>query len=208
MDINKIDWNGIWREGTNYNHKFSDFNKVQSAATHVDDLIDRRTLTGQGGHFKFNWTTATSVVGGCIGSIARYTSNPSKLGLWSAGQPDTVTVNIRILGWITINGDSISTTTNAANTNNILEIQLQKFENGFLYNVLVPTDQLSQIDLLQPLNSSNLNSPSPSPSPSQEPTSSSEPPPEPFPTTLVVALMASVAVASAGLLVYLRKRKH
>jgi len=140
----------IWLEGTNYNHTFSDFNKVQSAATHVDDLIDRRTLTGQGGHFKFNWTTATSVVGGCIGSIARYTSNPSKLGLWSAGQPDTVTVNIRILGWITINGDSISTTTNAANTNNILEIQLQNLENGFIYNKLVPDDQLSQMDLFNP----------------------------------------------------------
>ena len=32
--------------------------------------------------------------------------------------------------------------------------------------------------------------------------------PESFPTTLVVASIASVAVASAGLLLYFRKRKH
>jgi hypothetical protein len=35
-----------------------------------------------------------------------------------------------------------------------------------------------------------------------------EPKPEPFPATLIVAPIASVAVAGAGLLVYFKKRKH
>jgi hypothetical protein len=143
----------IWLEGTNYNATFSDFDKATSAADYVDDLIDRRTITGQGGHFKFNWTVGTSVAKGCIGSIGHYTTSPSKLGLWSAGQPDTISVSISLLGWITMDGDSISTTANSATDNNSLEIQLQKIENGFIYNKIVPADQLmrlSQSDLFNP----------------------------------------------------------
>jgi hypothetical protein len=141
----------LWLEGTNCNSTFSDFNKTQLViAKHVDELIDRRTLSGQGGHFKFNWIVGTSVIGGCVGSIGKYSSAPSNLGLWSGGKPDTISVNIRILGWITINGDSVSTTANDQKNTNVKRINFQNFNNGFIYNKIVPNDQLSQVDLFNP----------------------------------------------------------
>jgi hypothetical protein len=141
----------VWFEGTNYNPAFSDFDKADIArAKHLCELVDIRTLSGYAGHFMINWTTGASVVGGCIGSFGRYHSEPSNLALWSDGNPNTISVNIRILGWITLNGDSISVTSNDQKDTNIMRIQSQKFNDGFIFNKIVPSDQLSNVNLFNP----------------------------------------------------------
>jgi hypothetical protein len=119
---------------------------------------------------------------------------------------EPISLSIKRLGWITVDGDSVRS--NLLGDEVIQQFQLEKFENGFLYNALVPTDQLSQIDLLRPSNSSNLNSTSPSPSPSQKPTSSPEPQnPEPFPTTLAIASVVSITVIGISLVICFVKFK-
>jgi hypothetical protein len=75
-------------------------------------------------------------------------SGGSNLGLWSAGQPDAIFLSVRRLGWISVNGNSTSTT--LASAENIVQVQLEKFGDGFLYNKIVPEDKLSQIDPLNP----------------------------------------------------------
>ena len=136
----------LWIDGTNINPSFSNFTKIESVGAHVDELVDRRTITGQGGHFMFNWTAGMSIVGGCVGSIGCYTNLPSMIGLWSTGAPNTLSVKIHLLGWITLNNDSVTTTANTALNDNVLQINLQKLEVGFIHNKIVPANQLAQID--------------------------------------------------------------
>jgi len=119
---------------------------------------------------------------------------------------EPISLSIKRLGWITVDGDSVRS--NLLGDEIIQQFQLEKFENGFLYNVLVPTDRLSQIDLLRPSNSSNLNSPSPSPSPSQKPTLSPEPQnSESFPIIWVIAIIGIAATGGIVLLIFFKKTK-
>ncbi|MCW4044089.1 MAG: hypothetical protein NWE94_01055 [Candidatus Bathyarchaeota archaeon] len=117
---------------------------------------------------------------------------------------EPVSVIITRLGWISVNGDDVHSRLSVNET--LQQVQLETFGDGFLYNALVPTEQLQLIDPLRPVDT--LNSTSPNPSPSQEPTSPQETKPEIFPITLVLAPIDAIVAASAGLLVYLRKRKR
>ena len=113
-----------------------------------------------------------------------------------------ISLSISLMGWIETNGNSTS-----ANLNNnvvIQQVTLDKFQNGYLYNTLIPQEQLSQIDLLNPHIISNSPSPLPSPSPTQEPTSPQESK-LPYPTTLAAITIVLVIVASSGALIYLKK---
>ena len=66
----------------------------------------------------------------------------------SLGEPETLSINVRRQGWVILNNNS--TTAYLADPEVILQIQLEKFGNGFLYNNLVPEDELSKIDPLLP----------------------------------------------------------
>lgn len=137
-----------WFEGTNYNHSFSD-SELTSLTSRIYDLVDLSTINGVRGHFRFNWTDNKSILGGKVGSFGSYSSRPSGLGLWSAGKPNTISVTVHRIGRITLNEGSISVrsdTTSAKAT-----FQLENYEEGFLSNKIVPVDNLSQIDLFQPL---------------------------------------------------------
>jgi len=179
---------------------FSDGHLVGSGAVHLDigpvpmellmDLVmSLHSLRGYG------------VYGLQTGSIPFQPDFNADLG--------TVSLSVRRLGWITIDGDSVHSTLSSLSSGELIkQVQLEEFGNGFLYNVLVPTEQLSQIDLFRPLNSSNPNSPSPSPSPSQKPTLSPEPQnPEPFPTTLAIASVVVMTVIGISLVVCFVKFK-
>ncbi len=61
----------------------------------------------------------------------------------------TITVTIQRFASVTYNGNS--TTITLGNGEILQQIQLTKFGEGFLYNELVPDDQLTQIDLRYPL---------------------------------------------------------
>jgi len=138
--------NFTYVEATNYNPAFSDLNALSSR---IHDLIEPDTTLGPYGFFSFNLTTNQSILGHRVGSIGSYTSNPSGLGLWSAGEPNTITVSIRRIGWITSNGISSSTIRDAS-SETIAQVQLEKFGDGFIYNTIVSQRKLSQIDLYLP----------------------------------------------------------
>jgi hypothetical protein len=64
------------------------------------------------------------------------------------GEPETLAINVRRQGWIILNSNS--TTAYLADPEPILQIQLEKFGNGFIYNNLIPEDELSKIDPFLP----------------------------------------------------------
>ena len=66
----------------------------------------------------------------------------------SLGEPETLFLKVRRQGWVILNNNS--TTAYLADPEPILQIQLEKFGDGFLYNNLVPEDELSKIDPFLP----------------------------------------------------------
>lgn len=117
---------------------------------------------------------------------------------------EPISVSLIRLGWITTDGSR--NYINFSSHETVKHVELAKYQNGFLYNTLLPQDQLSQIDLFSPLKSFNATSPTPSPDLTEKPTISPQPTPA-FPTALIMAFIVSASVAIAGLLVYFKKRK-
>jgi hypothetical protein len=142
--------NYTYVEGTNYKIANADSKLLTSMTSHVSDLVDINTIEGRGGHFRFNWTTGVSIKGGFVGSLGTYTSQPSRSGLWSNGTPDSISITVRRIGWIVANGSSILTFANTARDENIIQIQLQRFGEGFLYDKIVTMEQMQQIDPFKP----------------------------------------------------------
>jgi hypothetical protein len=66
-------------------------------------------------------------------------------------EAETVFINVRKTGLVTFNGNSTLVT---LSDNSLFQhLELTKYGDGFLYNALFPEDQLSQVDLLNPLKS-------------------------------------------------------
>jgi hypothetical protein len=122
-------------EGVSYNSSFTLPNFFFSR----DSWFDANS-SGGGGGFYFNWTTGESQTIMTGGHGTDWVS--------TFGEPETITISVRRLGWITFNGNS--TVATLANGEEIARIQLEKYGDGFLYNNLLPEDQLSQINLLNP----------------------------------------------------------
>jgi hypothetical protein len=136
----------VYTEATNYDPAFSDLNLLSS---YINDFDELATANGLSGGFTFNWTTNTSILDGKAGSYGSYRSRPSGLGLWSAGEPNTITLSVHRIGIISVNGKFVSTTTDVS-SQNLVQIQLEKYGDGFLYNTIIPQHELSQIDLFYP----------------------------------------------------------
>ena len=66
----------------------------------------------------------------------------------SLGAPETLFLTVRRQGWVILNNNS--TTAYLADPGVILQIQLEKFGDGFLYNNLIPEDEMSKIDPFLP----------------------------------------------------------
>ena len=82
----------------------------------------------------------------------------SRLDIFSSGgsemwepnsEPETISISVHRLGWFTVNGDS-SEAVILSEPEVVAEIQLEKFRDGFLYNTVIPEDELSQVDLTNP----------------------------------------------------------
>ncbi len=116
----------------------------------LDRLLDRRSFTGQGGHFKFNWTNGESIVGGCVGSIGRYLNHPGGTGLWAYGKPQTIAIDVRIVGWISIEGSTANASLNSHRGENIIHLNFQTLNDGFISDVIVPNDRLACVNLFNP----------------------------------------------------------
>ncbi|MEM3378050.1 MAG: hypothetical protein QXV09_02935 [Candidatus Bathyarchaeia archaeon] len=76
-------------------------------------------------------------------------SNRSDLS--SAGIPNAISVEVYRIGYITMTNGSVTIHEDpAADSKPVAYAQLTRYGDGFIYNTIVPTEQLSQIDLFHP----------------------------------------------------------
>lgn len=137
--------NYTYVEGTNYNPSFTNLTELSS---HVNDFPSAFD-TPLRGSFIFNDTLSKIYIGGRAGSYGSYTSNPSSLGLWSNGQPNTISISVQRTGWILANGSNITTIVDSISPL-VAYAQLETYGNSFLLNGIVPPTQMSQIDPYNP----------------------------------------------------------
>lgn len=97
-----------------------------------------------------NMTVNESFLGLRITDSGSFTSGNSSLGLWSRGPPSAIALTLRRVGWWTVKDGSISTVSNPKGDEVLLQVQLEAFGDGFLYNKLVPENKLTQIDPFDP----------------------------------------------------------
>ncbi|MGD9131668.1 MAG: hypothetical protein PVH73_08880 [Candidatus Bathyarchaeota archaeon] len=62
---------------------------------------------------------------------------------------ETMSVQVSLLGWVALNGNSTDTVI-LEEPKVVTEAQLEKFGDGFLYNTLIPEDELSDFDPINP----------------------------------------------------------
>jgi hypothetical protein len=137
--------------GTNYNPSFSNAS-LSTLIQYVPELYDASLYGNLAGNFKFNRDSRPSFLTNTLGSITSYTNaDTSALGLFSAGKPNAVSVTIYRIGYITITNGSVSVFEDPSNSAPKDIIQLANYKSGFLHNDLVPSDQLPQENLFQPI---------------------------------------------------------
>lgn len=66
----------------------------------------------------------------------------------TVGKPETLSLTLRRIGWVVVEGNS--TVAHLADSTPILQIQLEKYGDGFIYNNLFTEEQLSQINPVMP----------------------------------------------------------
>jgi hypothetical protein len=142
-----------WFVGTNSNSSFSFDGLLDTFHFMRNDWFDTDTFKfgGGGGLIKYNWTAGLSILwpesgsgSGTLGS-----SGTSKV-VSALREAETVSISIYRIGWVTFSDNS--TVFTLANNELVDQIQLEKFGNEeFLYNNLVPEDELSTINLMRPV---------------------------------------------------------
>jgi len=120
-----------------------------------DDWFDTEVFDplygGGGGFMRYNWTAGLSILfpeaGSGSGTIG--TSGTSRV-VSALREAETVFITVYRIGWVTFTDNSTIVT--LANNEIVDQIQLEKFgEEGWLYNDLVPEDELATVDLLDPI---------------------------------------------------------
>jgi hypothetical protein len=135
--------------GTNYSSSFSP-SKIQPFVSHVGDLVDKMVYRGgYEGTISLNWTDNSSIMTNIFGSACIYSSRNSALGLWKAGTPNTISIAVSRIGYLTMNDDSVMVYKDAA-TKTAATAQLDNYGEGYLYNSIVPADKLPQTNLFAP----------------------------------------------------------
>jgi len=137
--------------GTNYNPSLSNAS-LSTLIQYVPDLYNASLYSSLAGNFKFSWDSHTSFLSGTLGSITLYSaSDSSSLGLFSAGKPNAVSVTVYRIGYITITNGSVTLFEDPPNKTPTDMVQLGNYESGFLHNDLMPSAQLPQENLFQPI---------------------------------------------------------
>jgi hypothetical protein len=140
--------------GTNRTNSF-DFDR-ESFHFMRDDWFD----SNSSGIFTPHWN-ASSLLEDSPSALTRFTS-PTATGenfrhneayrmAIALKDAETLFIDIRKTGSLTFNGNSTLVT--LPEHGFLQHLELKKYGNGFLYNALFPEDQLSQIDLFNPLKS-------------------------------------------------------
>jgi hypothetical protein len=150
-----------WVIGTNIN---SSFNVSSLLDFHFkrDEWFDTEVFNpmtdgGGGGLARPNWASGVSVLWPAGGSGTGTLGGSSTYRTVSAlREAETITMSLYRIGWVTFSGDSTEVT--RANRELVCQIQLEKYgEEGWLYNNLVPEDELATVDLLRPVPFEELN---------------------------------------------------
>jgi len=68
-------------------------------------------------------------------------------GFWDSSfeEPETIFASVSLLGWVALRGNSTDTVV-LGEPEVVAEVQLEKFGDGFLYNTLIPEEELSEFD--------------------------------------------------------------
>jgi hypothetical protein len=120
--------------------KFSYFNKILPKIFFGDEFFgDYRPCGGGGSHG--TWDVGESMGHGMSGVNLDWGS--------TFGEPETMFVSVSLLGWIALKGNSTDTII-LGEPEVVAEVQLEKFGDGFLYNTIIPEDELSDFDPLNP----------------------------------------------------------
>jgi hypothetical protein len=126
-----------------------------------DDWFDTLPFTSYGGGsgvLRLNWTVGVSMLWPMGGAGSRTLDSNDKPGLVSGlREAETLSITVYRIGWVTFSGNSTAVT--LADNEVVDQIQLEKFGDGWLYNTLVPEDELAEIDLLHPVSFEELNFP-------------------------------------------------
>jgi hypothetical protein len=106
---------------------------------------------GGGGLSRPSWTQDTSILWPEGGASSGTISSSSSSGVVDLlREAETVSISIHRIGWVTFSGNS--TTVTYANNELLDQIQLEKYgEEGWLYNNLIPEEELATVDLLRPV---------------------------------------------------------
>jgi hypothetical protein len=115
------------------------------------DSFNPMTAGGGGGLTIPNWSSGVSILWPAGGSGTGTLGGSSTYHTVSAlREAETVTISVYRIGMVTFYGDSTEIT--RANKELINQIQLEKYgEEGWLYNNLVPEDELATVNLLRPV---------------------------------------------------------
>ncbi len=135
--------------GTNYNPSFSNAS-LSSLIQYVPSSYNASLYTTIAGNFKFNWNSNASFLTDPIGTSTLYmASDTSSLGLFGAGEPNAVSVTVYRIGYITIANGSVTVFEDPLNKTPTDMVLLGNYNNGFLYNNLMPSAQLPQENLFK-----------------------------------------------------------
>ncbi|MDT8782476.1 MAG: hypothetical protein IAX22_07545 [Candidatus Bathyarchaeota archaeon] len=144
----------VWSAGTNNTSiAIEDLNTL---IRYKDNIVDLNLYRSLGGTFCYYWETGRSVLSETIGSVGIYTSSVKNeatniFDLSSAGTPNKISIEVCRIGYVTMTNSSVTTYTDNLNSDKpIATVELCKYGDGFIYNTLVPTEQLPESDLFNP----------------------------------------------------------
>ncbi|MCW4003921.1 MAG: hypothetical protein NWE95_08430 [Candidatus Bathyarchaeota archaeon] len=142
-----------WSAGINYTSFTLD--QQMTLVQYSNEIIDKNRYRSSGGTFSYNWTDNDCRLSKKIGSVGIYTGyRPNKYidtSLLSAGAPNSISVTIYRLGYLTMSNGSITVYKESITDKPLAEAQLNKYEDGFIYNKILPAEQLAEVDLFHPI---------------------------------------------------------
>jgi hypothetical protein len=151
-----------WTIGTNIDSSFNVSSLLTDFHFKRDEWFDTDTFNpmtvgGGGGLVRQNWSSGVSVLWPAGGSGTGTLGGSSTYHTVSAlREAETVTISLYRIGMVTFSGNSTEVT--QANKELVTQIQLEKYgEEGWLYNNLVPEDELATVNLLRPVPFEELN---------------------------------------------------
>jgi hypothetical protein len=118
----------------------------------IHKIIDKSVYKyGVKGNLNFNWTSGKSLLSPPIGSSSFTSSSNSVLGLWDSGKPNSISVTVGRIGYVTMNDDESIAIYKDTLIKTLATASLNNYYDGFLYNTIVLPSKLPETNLFQPV---------------------------------------------------------